>query len=558
MGPELAPPPGSEVVDATGKTLTPGFFDLHTHLLAGAVPGWPTDWGKTLKAYLVCGVTTVADLSTYPEQFDPMRRLLRGAVPGPRVLMAARISTPGGHGMEGGRGDFHTQEVMTAREARNAVRRILPYRPDLIKVFTDGWRYGAAPDMTSMDEPTLAALVDEAHKSRIRVVTHTVTLDKAKIAARSKVDIIVHGLGDRAVDEELLSLMKASHTALVSTLAVYQPREGLALPRAFLERVIPPGVVATLKPAEGPVPPARQARWNFLLLNAKALFDGGIATGVGTDAGMPGTYHGEATLHEMELLVQAGLTPMQALVAGTSGSAKLLGVDGDRGTLQVGKAADLVLIDGEPDRSIEDLYKISRVWLGGKEVNRADMAAAIASASPTPIPAVRPVPLLDDFESADGRSRANTLWINNTDLGTNHTKMLYGRNSRSDGGHALMVMAEMSDKDSPDATMVLPLTPGSVEPADLGRFRGVEFEARSDGPLAVTLQLRGESGRRFPVASIQTKPSWQHFRIEFARFAAKGGLPKDWKKNVVAIRFSLRRGAREKAWMSLDNIQLME
>ena len=92
-------PSGVRIVDAKGMTLTPGLIDVHTHLLAsgGSVRA---DWGKNLKAYLLSGVTTVVDLSTYPEEFEPMRQLLSGALPGPRVLMAARFSTRGGHGAE--------------------------------------------------------------------------------------------------------------------------------------------------------------------------------------------------------------------------------------------------------------------------------------------------------------------------------------------------------------------------------------------------------------------------------------------------------------------------
>ena len=97
-------------------------------------------------------------------------------------------------------------EVQTPREGRAAVRRIVPDHPDVIKVFTDGWRYDTAPDMTSMDEATLTAIVDEAHKNNLKVLTHTVTLARAKIAARAGVDILAHGTGDAPVDAELIFL----------------------------------------------------------------------------------------------------------------------------------------------------------------------------------------------------------------------------------------------------------------------------------------------------------------------------------------------------------------
>ncbi|MGH9657960.1 MAG: amidohydrolase family protein, partial [Bryobacteraceae bacterium] len=172
VGPGAAIPPGARIIDATGFTILPGLFDLHTHLASSGMTGVAGDWGRTLKTYLYHGVTSVVDFSAQPEQFEPMRRLLReGVVAGPRVTLAARISTPGGHGLEGGRGDFHTLEVLTPREARVGVRRLLASRPDVLKVFTDGWRYGTAPDMTSMDEATLAAIMEEARKEGAGVLT---------------------------------------------------------------------------------------------------------------------------------------------------------------------------------------------------------------------------------------------------------------------------------------------------------------------------------------------------------------------------------------------------
>src|SRR5262245_32673039 len=225
VGPTAERPPAPRRIDAEGMTLMPGLFDLHTHLPYSSVSGAANDWPKNLKAYLYCGVTSVVDFGAYGEMFEPMRRLIKtGVVAAPRISLAVRITTPGGHGSEGGRGEFFSLEVSTAREARAAVRRALPYQPDVIKAFTDGWRYGAAPDLTSMNEETLTALVDEAHKNGLKVLTHTVTLEKAKIAARAGVDVISHGVGDRAADEELIKLVKANGTTYAPTLAVYEPR----------------------------------------------------------------------------------------------------------------------------------------------------------------------------------------------------------------------------------------------------------------------------------------------------------------------------------------------
>src|SRR5205085_4551644 len=120
----LTVPPGARVIKADGLTLLPGLFDLHTHLPYSSAVGLAGDWPKNLKAYLYCGVTSVVDFGTYAETFEPMRRLIKtGVVVAPRLHLAVRMTSPQGHGAEGGRGDLFSLEVRTPREARAAVKR---------------------------------------------------------------------------------------------------------------------------------------------------------------------------------------------------------------------------------------------------------------------------------------------------------------------------------------------------------------------------------------------------------------------------------------------------
>lgn len=521
VGPDAAIPPGAQVIDARGHTLLAGLFDLHTHLLATAGVK-DLDWGKALKLYLAHGVTTVADLSTYSEQFEPMRRLIAAALPAPRVLMAARFSTPGGHGAEGGRGDFHTQLVQTPRQARAAVRRIVGDRPDLIKVFTDGWRYGTDADMTSMEEATLRALADEAHRHGIKVVTHTVTVKKAREAARAGVDIISHGIGDAPLDSETLGLMKSLKTGYVQTLAVYEVRHGAA-------------------------PQARLRRWANLRADCALAREAGILMGVGTDAGMTGAPHGQSTLHELELLAGCGLTPLEALTAATGASARLAGLD-DRGVIEPGKLADLVLVEGNPASKIDDIRKVRRVWLGGREVDRAALLEAVQRPGPTPLPlAPQKAPeLIDGFEDPAGRTRLGAVWRNRTDAGHDHALMSYQRTLRAPGNHVLTVLAEMSEKEGPFAAMVLPLTRGGVLPADVSDYSGVEFEARGHGSYHLGLVWAGGAAR----VPFEAAPQWKTVRAPFA--APAGVRP----HALLEIDFVMARPAGEKVFLEIDNVRL--
>jgi adenine deaminase len=171
------------------------------------------------------------------------------------------------------------------------------------------------------------------------------------------------------------------------------------------------------------------------MTNVKRLHDAGIPVALGTDAGMPGTFHGYATLRELELLVQSGLTPLEAIAAGTSVSARALGVDGQRGTIAAGKIADLVLVEGKPDERISDAMNTRRVILGGNEVALADLEKAIQSKEMTPLPVQRVGAAIDDMEHGV-RTQLDTLRVNGTDAGADHSAMLMLPVVRGDGDHA--------------------------------------------------------------------------------------------------------------------------
>ncbi len=569
VAPKVELPAGARIINAEGLTLMPGIFDLHTHLPYSSISGATSDWAKNLKAYLYCGVTSVVDFGTYPETFEPMRRLIRtGVIEAPRISLAARISTPGGHGAEGGRGDFFSIEVTTPREAQAAIRRVLPYQPDVIKAFTDGWRYGAAADMTSMNEDTLTALVTEAHKNGLEVLTHTVTLDKAKIAARSGVDVIDHGTGDKDVDEELIRLMKAKGTTYAPTLAVYEPR-GRDILTPLLAAVLNPAAREMMNPPlvppqNPPLNPAagsaengdsgRRQRWATLQRNTAALRKGGVTFGTGTDAGVTGTHHGWATLRELQLLVAGGLTPMEAITAATANAARALKVDNERGTITPGKLADLILIEGKPYKNISDIEKTKRVFLGGRELDREKLARDIASPALTAIPSVKAQELVDDFESASGRSAVDTLWVNSSDAGADASKMLFGRITRDGGNHALSVTTRMAEKERPFAHINLPLNKGAVEPADVREFRGVKFDVRGDGDyrLLTSTYYNGIFQAPFKAA-----PQWQTVSVDFSTL--KPNNPRGngaWRgDDVLMLSFEMARAAGNFSWLEIDNVR---
>ena len=555
--PDAPVPAGARVIDGTGQTLMPGLFDLHTHLSASAATGLTGDWGKSLKAYLACGITTVNDYATNGEMFAPLRQLLSsGAVAGPRVNMAIRMSTPGGHGTEAGWGDFMTLTVSTAEEAHAKTKMALAYKPDVIKVFTDGWRYGMAPNLSSMNLETLAAIVQDAHAGGVKVFTHTVTLGGAKIAASAGVDVLVHGIGDADVDAELIGIMKAKGTAYVPTLAVYEFKGGAA-PAERVMRLLEPEVRATLRsvPSTNEAPPERKIRWQHLTTNVKRLHDAGIPVALGTDAGMPGTFHGYATLRELELLVQSGMTPLEAIAAGTSVSARALGVDGQRGTIAPGKVADLVLVEGRPDEHISDVMKTRRVFLGGNEVSPDELEKAIQSKEMTPLPVQHTGQAIDDMEHA--RTQLDTLRVNGTDAGVDHSAMLMLPVVRGDGDHALLVAGQLANKERPFVRVEFPLTAGAIAPADLSGYTGVSFDVRGEATGRLLMQAYHVRSTDAYAAPFTPSGTWKRVKIPFASLRRRAANAGTWDaKDARALLFELGGTAGSSVWMELDNLRL--
>ena len=543
-------PPGIAVVDGTGYTLIPGLFDLHTHLSTANAPGMQGDWSKNLAAYLLCGVTTVADLGSYGEAFGPRRDLLAtGQVVGPHIQMAYRLTTPGGHGAEAGRPDIFSLEIQTPREARNAIEQTLPYQPDLIKIFTDGWRYGRAPSMTSMDLATLEAAVAEAHRHKFPVITHTVTLEHAKDAARAKVDVLGHAIQDVPVDDELIQLFRESGIVYVPTMAIYEPR-GKDLLTPLLQRVLEPAALARLKLTPPTGAPRTTPRWEILRSNVTRLHAAGIPIASGTDAGgsVGTTYHGWATLRELELLTAAGLTPLEAITAATGVSARALRVDQDRGTIAPGKLADLVLVKGSPFERIGDMQNIERVWMAGKDVNLPGLARLIASPERSPIASVPATALLDDFESSDGRSRIHTRWENASDPGHDRSKMMFERVLRDENNHALEMLATMAQKADPRVIVRLPLQPGGVVPVDASGFQGVRFDVRGEGAYLLRVPTYRTGNPRGPGTAFQGDAKWRTVRIPFT--ALQIVEPRD----LLSIEFEAARKAGAKVWLQIDNV----
>ncbi|HEX8482242.1 MAG TPA: amidohydrolase family protein [Allosphingosinicella sp.] len=554
VGPAVRAPRGSRTVDARGLTLIPGLHDLHTHLRAPAFDA-PDDLPKAYAGYLVNGVTSVNEFSVSAEMLAPIREMTApGGVAAPNLRLAVRLGVPGGHGTEYGWGRSFTVEAATPRAAHQAMVRALPYRPDVIKVFADGWRYGRSPGLNSMNEPTLAAIVKEAHAAGIPVITHTVTLEGARIAAAAGVDALGHGIGDALVDDALIALMKARRTAYIPTLAVYEPQEG----RAFL-----PAEWRRLRPQERAREEARAAeraesvsagaaaRWAIMRENVRRLKAAGIRIGVGTDAGIGGVYHGSATLREIRWLTSLGFTPAEALAAATSVSAEILRRAGDHGRIAPGQRADLVLTGGRPDERISDLYDVRTVFVSGREMPLKRLARSLAGDRASPLPVRRMAGPIHTGAGPPGRTDLDTLPVEGTDPGMDHSHLDL---AELPGGR-LFLAAGLGAAPRPFAELHLPLTRGAVHLADASGFSGIAFEARGAGDYALLLNSYGIHPRSWFKASFAAGGARREIRIPFSAFQSPLSGARLDTAMLRALLFRLEGEPGGGAWLELGQVR---
>jgi imidazolonepropionase-like amidohydrolase len=382
-GTSAAIPAGAEVIDLGDATLLPGFIDAHTHLtmmhsddwkqnkldgLQKPIPEMALDASVNARVTLMAGFTTVRDVGSRDYLDVGLRNAIRkGDVPGPRMLVSVHaIGSTGGHCDESGgfRAGLFGREtgpmegvINGADQARYAVRLMHKYGADIIKVCATGGVLSLADDVDTpqLTQEELNAIVDEAHALRRKTAAHAHGNEGAKRAIRAGIDSIEHG---SFLDDEALDMMKQRGTFLVPTLIA-----GESLREAIAKGLF--------------LPPAIVEKTNAALASKSQMFQRALAKGVkigfGTDAAV---YPHGRNAEEFYLMTDLGMKPIDALKAGTSVDAELLGLADKIGTLEAGKLADVVAVPGDPVQNIRQTEHVFFVMKEGV-IYRNDRGAAL-------------------------------------------------------------------------------------------------------------------------------------------------------------------------------------
>jgi imidazolonepropionase-like amidohydrolase len=370
VGPEgsVTVPAGATRVDVAGKTVMPGLINAHGHVAATSglrsAPEFYTrdNLVRQLKTYSQYGVTTVYSLGDDQAAGFTLRDESRGAA----ALDRARLFVAGA-----------VITGATADEARAMTDKVADGKPDVLKIRVDD-NLGTG---RKMPEAAWRAAIDEAHQRKLRMAVHLFYLSDAMAVVEHGADFVAHSVRDVPVTPALANALKRADTCYcptltreVSTFAYDTTPSWVSDP--FFSKGVSEDIVKQLSD------PARQAQFRsspgyklgqqykvgleVAKKNLKALADQGVRIAMGTDTGPPARFQGFFEHMEMDMMVEAGLTPMQAIVAAT-GDAARCHRNNDLGVIAEGKVADLLVLGANPADSITNLRSIEQVWIGGRK-----------------------------------------------------------------------------------------------------------------------------------------------------------------------------------------------
>jgi imidazolonepropionase-like amidohydrolase len=356
-------PADAEQIDVSGRTLMPGMVNAHGHVnnIQGLeqVDYTEAQVERQLGLYARYGVTTVFSLGgDGPESMMVRDRQDSADLEHARIYVAGNIVTG-----------------PSPEEAREQVAEVAASGADVVKIRIDD-NLGSS---TKMTQETYQAVIEAAHEHGLKLTAHMYYLEDAKGLLEAGADLLAHSVRDVEVDDELVTLLRDTGVCYCPTLMrevstfAYESRPEW-FDDAFFSKEVDPSVIATLDSPEwrdrssSPSAQTYKAQLEVAKANLKTLSDAGIPIAMGTDTGPAARFQGYFEHGELALMVDAGLTPMQAIVASTSSAARCMEVDADLGSLQAGKWADFLVLGANPLDDIANTQTLETVYIAGNVV----------------------------------------------------------------------------------------------------------------------------------------------------------------------------------------------
>ncbi len=526
VGGKVELPADAIEIDGRGHTLLPGLIDAHTHI-------WQR---RHLEQALWFGVTTELDMMSAPAGLALLRkRQERGKNDDLADFRSAgfALTVAGGHGTEYG---VEVPTVAGPEQVPAFVGERFEEGSDYLKIIYDDMAtFGHASPVLSKE--SLTAGVAAAHRASRLAVVHITTEAQALDAVVAGADGLAHIFVDAAPSEELLRRVGQRDLFVADTLAVIQalcdggeasarlaadPRVRPYLPPSEL-RTLTRGVVSTGE---------RRVSCEPAFAALRALHGGGVTILASTDAPNAGTVHGASLHQDLALLVDAGLSPAEALTAASAAPARVFGLE-DRGRIVAGMRADLLLVRGDPLADIEVTRDIARVWKGGVELDRravlqqiAEEVAAIDRARSAPPPAGSNSGEIANFDGGEVQALFGAGVQPSTDamIGGASTVSLRVVSGGAEGSsQALEIGGKIDAETLPRAWAGAIFFPGAepMATANLSRWRTLSFSARGDVQSMQVMLFTAQGGLMPSVLEVEIGAKWRRHELAFADFGVE-------------------------------------
>jgi len=523
VSPTAAIPAGAEIIDGQGKTLLPGFFDAHVHI-------WSP---QNLQQALIFGVTTVFDMYMDLKTMATLKaEQLSGKFKDRAFLLSPGIlcTSPGGHGTQ----YAPIPTLSTPEEAADFVSQRVQEGSDFLKII---WDDGSAYNMPrpTLDRKTIAAIIQAAHKQNKMVVIHAATQQNCIDSLQEGVDGLAHLFFNNAFHQDFGRMAAKQKAFVIPTLTVLESMNGLPGGKELLHD---PALSSYLVPNDktmlsmlfpitsekGAYAAAEKAVNQLKTANVPIL--------AGTDAPNPGTTFGASLHRELELLVKAGLAPLEALRSATSIPAQTFKL-ADRGKIKPGYIADLVLVKGDPTKDIKHSRQISGVWKSGEKIDRLQYLAHVKEENSrleklkdAPPPPNSESGWISDFEGEKITAHFGAGWSISTDQimgGKSEAEYkLVKDGAQGSQGSLLITGIVTQDSATPWAGAFFSPGPTLMAPANLSFKKSINFWAKGSQKTNSIMIFAQSLGFMPAALTFKTGQEWQEYTFYFEQFNVEG------------------------------------